>query len=54
MVLLDPVEYADPPNVPTPIPVVAPEVHKEGVGEIPTDASIQMPGNRNKPPQSVS
>ena len=36
--LPDPVEYVDPANASTPIPVAAPAACREGLGEIPTDA----------------
>ena len=37
-VLPGPVEYANPPNAPTPIPMAASVAYSEGIGEIPTDA----------------
>lgn len=36
--LLDPVEYVDPPNACTPVPMPAPVSYREGIGEISTYA----------------
>ena len=40
--LLDPVEYVDPPNAPAPVPAEAPAACREGVKKFPLTPAIQM------------